>query len=189
MIQVRKHHMSFFEERQPGASECHPQSFTETTRSKTNSKSFWKMVCWKTMFFLGFDPIFNAFLLLVLGNGPSFFMKHSEDWNLDDIRNCDWAGIKTSAGFSDQNPGYVLILLYGILLPNYLPIIPKILKSWWFVDFLALYGILITTQLYTQTLNDVWHIICPHLVVFYGKCIGTYTIHGKFGIGCFNKPI
>ena len=41
------------------------------------------------MFFLGFDPIFNVFLLLVLGNEPSFFMKHSEDWNLDDIRNCD----------------------------------------------------------------------------------------------------
>lgn len=143
-----------------------PQSFTETTLSKTNSKSFWKMVCWKTMFFLEFDPIFNVFLLLVLGNAPSFFMKHSEDWNFDDLRNCDdKRGINTSAGFSDQNPGDLVMLLYYIR--NF------------------------TTQLYThytQTLNDVYHIY-RHLVVFYGKCRYIYTIHGKSGIGCFNKPI
>ena len=126
MIQVRKHHMSSFEERQLGASECHPQSFTETTLSKTHSKSFWKMVCWKTMFFLGLDPIFNVFLLLVLGNGPSFFMKHSEDWNFDDLRNCAWGDIKTSAElWSKPLVIWWCCCIYGILLPNYIPIIPK----------------------------------------------------------------
>lgn len=104
-----------------------PQSFTETTLSKTNSKSFWKMVCWKTMFFLGFDPIFNVFLLLVLGNGPSFFMKHSEDWNFDDIRNCDEiGGIKTSAGQWSKPWLCVDFVAYtGFYYPIIYPLYPK----------------------------------------------------------------
>lgn len=165
-----------------------PQSFTETTLSKTNSKSFWKMVCWKTVFFFGVRPYFQCVFAVSFGERAIFL--HETLWGLEPwwhpqlwlswYQNKCWAVIKT------------LVMcwfccVYGILLPNYLPTQnPEILVICWFSCIKN--GILITTQLYTQTLNDVWH-ICPHLVVFYGKCIGTYTIHGKFGIGCFNKPI